>query len=86
VGIHVGKDRLQEFEIWVLPILAYGPPEPETPYHYTAYVCRPGVDLGHSGQRTQFYELCDVFETEAEVLDAAYRAGLDLIDTLVGNG
>jgi hypothetical protein len=73
------------FEIWVLPILAYGPPAPGTPYHFNGYVCRPGADLRHAGQRTQFYELGDVFETEAEALDAAYRAGHDLVDTLVDN-
>jgi len=74
------------FEIWVLPILAYGPPTPNTPYHYNGYVCRPGADLRHAGQRKQFYELGDVFATEAEALDAAYREGRDLVDSLVANG
>ena len=74
------------FEIWVLPILAYGPPTPDTPYHYNGYVCRPGADLRHAGQRTQFYELGNVFDTEAKALDAAYHAGRDLVDKLIEKG
>jgi hypothetical protein len=70
------------FEIWVLPILAYGPPTPDTPYHYNGYVCRPGADVHHAGQRTQFYELGNVFETEAKALDAAYHAGRDIVDKM----
>jgi len=73
------------FEIWVLPILAYGPPTPNTPYHYNGYVCRPGADLRHAGQRTQFYELGNDFETEAKALDAAYHAGRELVDKLIEN-
>jgi hypothetical protein len=40
----------------------------------------------HAGQRTQFYELGNVFETEAKALDAAYHAGRDIVDKMSDNG
>ena len=57
------------FEIWVLPILAYGPPAPNTPYHYNGYVCRPGADLRAEGN-VQF----NAFDEEREVKLVVRRA------------
>ena len=80
------KIEHEGFEIWVLPIIAYGPPAPDTLYHYTGYFCRHGAHAHLSGQSTRFYELVTTFRSEEEARDAGYREGRRLVDTHVGNG
>jgi hypothetical protein len=76
--------RSEGFEIWVLPILAYGPSAPITLWHYSAYVCRHGTEPPLEGQSTRFYELIKTFDSEDEARDAGYRAGRRLIDSFAG--
>jgi hypothetical protein len=71
------------FEIWVLPILAYGPSAPDTLYHYSGYLCRHGADAHGVGQSTRFYELVTTFQSEDEAHDAGYREGRRQVDKLV---
>jgi hypothetical protein len=78
------KIEHEGFEIWVLPIPAYGPPVPATLWHYSAYVCRHGADPHREGQSTRFYELIKTFGSEDEARDAGYRAGRRLIDSFAG--
>jgi hypothetical protein len=78
------KIEHEGFEIWVLPILAYGPSAPATLWHYSAYVCRHGADPHLAGQSTRFHELIKTFGSEDEARDAGYRAGRRLVDSLPG--
>ena len=79
------KIEHEGFEIWVLPVLAYGPPAPGTLYHFIGYVCRHGADAHIAGQSTRFQEFVETFHSEDEARDAGYRAGRRLLDTVVGN-
>ncbi len=38
------------YEVWVLPIPAYGPPAPDTLWHYSAYICRHGAQATSLGR------------------------------------
>jgi hypothetical protein len=57
------KADFKGFEVWVMPVLAYGPPADDTPYHYVGYVCHTGADVRMADQRTQFFELAKLFAT-----------------------
>lgn len=70
------------FEIWVLPILAYGPAAPGTLCHYTGYFCRHGADAHLAGQSTRFNELVTTFRNEDEARDAGYCEGRRLVEEL----
>jgi hypothetical protein len=72
------------FEIWVLPVPAYGPASPGTHWHYTAYICRHGADAHLVSQSTRFFEMVQPFMTEEEARDAGYREGERLVDELSG--
>jgi hypothetical protein len=79
-------DRIEHngFEIWVLPVLAYGPPAPDTLWHYTAYFCRHGADAHLAGQSTRFQEMVTTFRSEDEARDAGYAEGHRLVDLATG--
>jgi hypothetical protein len=74
------------YEVWVLPILAYGPPAPATQWHYTGYFCRHGADAHLAGQSVRFHELGRTFRSEDEARDAGYSHGRREVDALGGSG
>ncbi|MEM5437612.1 hypothetical protein [Paraburkholderia diazotrophica] len=71
-------------EVWVLPVTAYGPPVPETLWHYVGYVCRHGADAHLEGQSQRFQELVATFRSEEEAREAGYDEGRRLADGLSG--
>jgi len=79
------KADFKGFEVWVMPVLAYGPPADDTPYHYVGYVCHPGADVRMANQRTQFFDLTKLFGTVDEARRAAYAEGCSLVETLIGD-
>jgi hypothetical protein len=85
-GVMWDKIEHEGFEIWVLPVLAYGPRAPDALYHYIGYVCRHGADAHISGQSVRFQEFATTFHSEDEARDAGYRAGRHLLDTFAANG
>jgi len=77
-------DKLEHdgYEIWVLPMPAYGPASPQTLWHYTAYYCRHGADAHLAGQSTRFSELADTYASEEEARNAGYAEGRRLVDAI----
>jgi hypothetical protein len=71
-------------EVWVLPVTAYGPPVPDTLWHYIGYVCRHGADAHLEGQSQRFQELVATFRSEEEAREAGYDEGRRLADGLSG--
>ncbi|MFM0430173.1 hypothetical protein PQQ75_14255 [Paraburkholderia aspalathi] len=74
------------YEVWVLPILAYGPPAPTTLWHYSAYICRHGSDAHLAGQSIRFQELVATFGSEEEAREAGYVEGKRRVDMMVEGG
>jgi hypothetical protein len=74
------------YEVWVLPILAYGPPAPTTLWHYSAYICRHGSDAHLAGQSIRFQELVATFRTEEAAREAGYVEGKRRVDMILKGG
>ncbi len=74
------------FEIWVLPIPAYGPRAPAAFFQYSGYICQHGADAHLEGQSVRFHDLGGHFASEDEALDAAYAQGRRLIDGYRASG
>jgi hypothetical protein len=69
-------------EVWVLPVTAYGPPVPETLWHYVGYVCRHGADAHIAGQSRRFQQLVKTFRSEEEAREAGYDEGRRIADQI----
>lgn len=74
------------FEIWALPIPAYGPRAPARLFHYSGYLCRHGADAHLEGQSIRFHDVLHDFGSEEETRDAAYAEGRRLIDRFHATG
>ncbi|RKE36841.1 hypothetical protein B0G76_3054 [Paraburkholderia sp. BL23I1N1] len=74
------------YEVWVLPILAYGPPSPATLWHYSAYICRHGAHAHVTGQSIRFEELVATFRSEEEAREAGYVEGKRRVDMIPEGG
>jgi len=74
------------YEVWVLPILAYGPRAPTTLWHYSAYICRHGADAHVAGQSIRFEDLVATFRSEEEAREAGYVEGKRRVDMIPEGG
>jgi hypothetical protein len=74
------------FEIWVLPIAAFGPRSPHPLFHYSAYICRHGADAHLDGGCVRFHDLMRNYTGEDAALDAAYAQGRRRIDHFRATG
>lgn len=68
------------YEVWVLPIPAYGPPAPDTLWHYSAYICRHGAQAHIAGQSIRFEELVATFPSEEAARESGYVEGKRRVD------
>ncbi|HEY1609754.1 MAG TPA: hypothetical protein VGG24_10835 [Paraburkholderia sp.] len=74
------------FEIWVLPIPAFGPRSPHALFHYSAYLCQHGADAHLEGKCVRFHDMMRNYESEDAALDAAYAQGRRRIDRFRATG
>ncbi|MFD1554364.1 hypothetical protein ACFSHT_01815 [Paraburkholderia silviterrae] len=74
------------FEIWVLPIPAFGPRSPEPLFHYSGYICRHGADAHVEGRSIRFHDLMRNYIGPDAALDAAYADARERIDRFRATG
>lgn len=72
--------RYKDFEIYVLPVLEYGPPRKGAKYSYKGHVCRPPNDIRFVGQVATFSHPVPEFESKAAAWEAGQDEGKTIVD------
>ncbi|HWX01538.1 hypothetical protein [Collimonas sp.] len=68
------------FDIYVLPILDFGPSRKSTKYSYKGHVCRPSNDIRFVGQVATFSHSFPEFENKMEAWEAGQDEGKTIVD------
>lgn len=70
------------FDIYVLPVLEFGPPRKSAKYSYKGHVCRPSNDVRFVGKVVTFSHSFSEFESKVAAWEAGQDEGKTIVDEI----